>query len=172
MPSGAGPGGGVLFSTVGSNGELLAGADDDMAWDEPRPNHFQVNAATATAAPVMMSAMTGQRRRDDLVFLPMRLRRQVVGSTDAMQARVVRRTGLNAKPPAPFTARAGEETISMKAAQRRILKKRTLADAVTLTWKPPGISKMVAVLSSVQLPGAGSEAVWRWKSDSFPPSGE
>ena len=84
--------------------------------------------------------MAGQRLRDDGWFLPMRLCRQDVGLTDATQARVVRGIGVEAKPPAPFTARAGEETISMKAAQRRILKKRTLAAAVALTWKPPGIS--------------------------------
>ena len=172
MPSGAAPDGGVLFSTVGSKGEGTAGAVAVCSGGDAGLYSFQVNAATAKAAPAMRSAMAGQGRLGDLVFLPMRLMWQDVGLTEAMQARVVLSREMEAKPPAQWTARAGEEAIRFEADQRRILKKRTLAAAVVVTWKPPGISEMLAVLSSVQLPGAGSEAVWRWKSESFPPSGE
>lgn len=140
MPSGAAPGGGVLFSTVGSKGEGTAGAVACCSGADAGLNSFQDNAATATAAPVMRSAMAGQGRLRDLLFLPMRLRWQDVGLTDAMQARVIRCIETEAKPPAPLTARAGEEAIRFQANQRRILKKRTLAAAVVVTWKPPGIS--------------------------------
>ena len=89
MPSGAAPGGGFLFSTVGSKGEGTEGAAAGCSGVEAGPNHLMDIAAMATAAPVMRSAMAGQRLRDDLVFLPMRLMKQDVGLIHAMQARVV-----------------------------------------------------------------------------------
>ena len=65
MPSGAEPGGGVLFSTVGSKGEGTEGAVTGRSGAEAGPNRFQDIAATAMITPVMSSAMAGQRLRDD-----------------------------------------------------------------------------------------------------------
>ena len=105
MPSGAGPGGGMLLSTVGSNGEVLAVDAAGCSGIGCGPSLFQDRATPVTTTPAVRSAMAGQRLREDGGFLPMRLKGQNVQSSGCMQVPVAApilesKTARASKPPA------------------------------------------------------------------------